>query len=500
MVRFGCLCCKIRELVTGVTRLADWPVSTTLYTRNARKYSKRNAISSVTPGGIRYISLRIPTTCNELLMTLTPDLLIQNVKPVTDTKKGGKKVDLRIRGGKIDSVGDGLKPEPNEEVYDAEGAYVSPGWFDMHVHLREPGQEHKETIRSGCEAAAFGGFTEVACMPNTDPAIHTRDVVEYIKKQSSELPVEVYPIGAVTRERKGESLTEMSDMKEGGAVAFSDDGDPVWNSQMMRLALEYSAMLGVPVINHEEDLDLSRPGHMHEGEISARLGLDGTPAIAEEVMIARDILLAEFTGGHIHVAHISTAGAVDLVRKAKSDGIRVTTEVCPHHFDLTDAEVHARGFDTNVKMHPPLRTEEDVEAMIKGLKDGTIDAICTDHAPHAEEEKEVEFIYAPNGIIGLETAWSISVMRLLQPGHLELNQLIDKLAFQPRKILGLNLPEIKEGEPANLTLFNTDESWKFDEREVRSKSKNSPWLGQELTGRAVAIYNKGRFVENRLRN
>jgi dihydroorotase len=216
----------------------------------------------------------------------------------------------------------------------------------------------------------------------------------------------------------------MADMKEGGAIAFSDDGDPVYDSRVMRIALEYSSMLGVPIINHEEDLRLSRPGHMHEGEVSARLGLEGTPSIAEEIMIARDILLAQFTGGHIHVAHISTKGAVELVRRAKMEGIQVTTEVCPHHFDLTDQEIESQNFDTNFKMHPPLRSHEDVGAIIEGLKDGTIDAICTDHAPHAIEEKEVEFIYAPNGIIGLETAWSISVMRLLKPGHLNCMNLL----------------------------------------------------------------------------
>jgi len=369
----------------------------------------------------------------------------------------------------------------------------------MHVHFREPGFEHKETVKTGCRAAMFGGFTEVACMPNTKPSIHTRDVVEFIKNKSKDELVEVHPIGCVTKERAGESIAEMSDMKEGGAVAFSDDGDPVRNSQVMRVALEYSSMLGMPVINHEEDLELSRPGHMNEGEVSARLGLDGTPGIAEETMIARDILLAGFTGGHIHVAHISTRKAVDLVRKAKAEGVNVTTEVCTHHFDLTDEEVEKRNYDTRVKMHPPLRTADDVEAMIEGLKDGTIDVICTDHAPHAIEEKEVEFIYAPNGIIGLETAWSITVMRLLEPGHLLLKDILDKMIVQPRKILNLPVPAIEADAPANLTLFNTDEKWVYDEAEVRSKSRNSPYLGNTLTGRAVAVYNKGRFERNNLK-
>jgi dihydroorotase len=432
-------------------------------------------------------------------MSYTPNLLLQNVKPVGGNFDGSDMVDLRIADGKIVEIGTDLDPKENDEqTHNADGAYVSGGWMDMHVHLREPGYEHKETIETGCNAAAFGGFTEVACMPNTNPPIHTRDVVEFIKKKAEKLPVEVHPIGCVSKEREGKSIAEMGDMKEGGAVAFSDDGDPVYNSQLMRVALEYSSMLEMPIINHEEDLKLSRPGHMHEGKVSARLGIDGTPGIAEETMIARDILLAEFTGGHIHVAHISTAKAVDLVRQAKADGINVTTEVCPHHFDLTDEEIERRDFDTNVKMHPPLRTQEDVDAMIEGLADGTIDAICTDHAPHAIEEKEVEFIYAPNGIIGLETAWSITVKRLLDSDVLDLKTLLTKFVEKPRKILNLDIPKIKEGATANLTLFNVDEEWTFDEDKVHSKSKNSPYLGETLKGRAEAIYNKGQFAVNEI--
>ncbi|WP_234572818.1 dihydroorotase [Rhodohalobacter sp. 614A] len=433
-------------------------------------------------------------------MKTTPNLLIQNAKPVDSNHDGSETVDIRIKDGVISEISSGLEKEDGEEVFDAGGAYVSGGWMDMHVHFREPGYEHKETVETGCRSAMFGGFTEVACMPNTKPAIHTRDVVEFIRNKSEEELVDVHPIGCVTKERKGESIAEMADMKEGGAVAFSDDGDPVYNSQVMRVALQYSSMLGLPIINHEEDLDLSRPGHMHEGEVSARLGLDGTPGIAEEAMIARDILLAGFTGGHIHVAHISTRKAVDLVRQAKKEGVNVTTEVCPHHFDLTDDEIEKRHFDTNVKMHPPLRTQDDVDAMVEGLADGTIDVICTDHAPHSIEEKEVEFIYAPNGITGLDTAWSISVKRLLEPGVLSLQQLLEKLVNNPRQILNLEIPEIKEGAAANLTIFNTDEKWTYTKDEVRSKSKNSPYIGETMTGRALAVYNKNRFAVNALKN
>ncbi|MEX0905695.1 MAG: dihydroorotase [Balneolaceae bacterium] len=433
------------------------------------------------------------------MMSLTPNLLLQNVIPAGDGFDGKKKVSIRIKDGTISEISAKLKPADGEEIFDAEGAFVSGGWMDMHVHFREPGFEHKETIETGCRSAAFGGFTEVACMPNTKPAIHTRDVVEFIRKKAESEAVDVHPIGCVTKERAGKSIAEMADMKNGGAIAFSDDGDPVYSSQVMRVALEYSSMLEVPIINHEEDLELSRPGHMNEGNVSTRLGLDGTPGIAEETMIARDILLAGFTGGHIHVAHISTRKGVDLVRKAKQEGVKVTTEVCTHHFDLNDEEVEKRQFDTNVKMHPPLRTRDDVDAMIEGLSDGTIDVICTDHAPHSVDEKEVEFIYAPNGIIGLDTAWSISVKRLLKTGKLSLEQLLEKLVINPRKILNLHVPVLKEGSPANLTVFNTDEEWVYGAGEVRSKSKNSPYIGEKMTGRAVAIYNKNRFVENKLK-
>ena len=433
-------------------------------------------------------------------MNLIPNLLIKNVKPVGNGFEGDETLDLRIKDGVIDEIASGLNTQEDENVFDGNGAYMSGGWMDMHVHFREPGYEHKETIETGCRSAMFGGFTEVACMPNTKPAIHTRDVVEFIKNKSKNQLVEVHPIGCVTKERAGKSIAEMADMKNGGAVAFSDDGDPVYNSQVMRVALDYSSMLGVPIINHEEDLNLSRPGHMHEGEVSARLGLDGSPAIAEEVMIARDILLAGFTGGHIHVAHISTRKAVDLVRKAKAEGLNVTTEVCTHHFDLTDEEVERRKFDTYVKMHPPLRTQDDVEAMIEGLADGTIDVICTDHAPHSIEEKEVEFIYAPNGIIGLDTAWSICVERLLKPGFLNLSQILEKLVQNPRNILNLDVPRLERGNKANLTLFNKDEEWIYSAGEVRSKSKNSPYIGEKLTGRAIAVYNKGLFCVNTLKN
>lgn len=421
-------------------------------------------------------------------------LLIQNVRPVGPGHDGRQKLDIRVRDGRIVETGEQLKPDEQASSHDFEGAWVSPGWMDMHVHLREPGQEHKESIETGCRAAAAGGFTAVACMPNTDPPIHTRDVVEYVTKAADALPVDVHPIGTVSKQREGKSLSEMADLKTGGAVAFSDDGDPVFDSRLMRIALEYSAMLGMPIINHEEDLALSRPGHMNEGRVATRIGVAGSPGVAEEVMIARDILLAELTGGHLHVAHISTRKGVELVRRAKAEGIRVTCEVCPHHFHLTDEEVELRDFDPNVKMHPPLRTRDDVQAMVEGLADDTIDVICTDHAPHSVDEKDVEFIYAPNGIIGLETAWPVANACLLQTGRMELQQIVQKLVVNPRRILGLPVPDLAQGSPANLTIFSSEQSWSCERDGLQSRSANSPYLGREMNGRVKAIVNNGQLV------
>ncbi len=434
---------------------------------------------------------------------MSQSYLLKNLKPAgPGTSHLPEKVDIEIESGKIKRIADKIESTKNQEVQveDFAGAYVSAGWMDMHVHLREPGFEHKETIATGCAAAANGGFTDIACMPNTKPAASSRDVIEFIRTKAEVQPVDVHPIACVSIDREGKQLAEMADLKAGGAVAFSDDGDPVYDARLMRIALDYASMLDMPIINHEEDLALSRPGHMHEGRVSARLGVDATPGIAEEVMIARDIMLAELTGGHIHVAHISTAKAVELVRQAKQKGIKVTAEVCPHHFDLTDEEIERTGFDTNFKMHPPLRSSDDVEAMIGGLKDGTIDAICTDHAPHSVDEKESEFIYAPNGIIGLETAFAISCMRLLEPGHLSLDEILEKLIAAPRSILNIPVPEVKEGVEAKLTIFDTEESWIYSSDVIKSRSRNSPYLNETLNGRAIAVYCGNQLVMNNLKS
>ena len=426
------------------------------------------------------------------------DLLLSG-GTLLDARTGDtRRADVLIRDGKIAVVGDDLGSTPEADgvaVYDASGKTISQGWMDMHVHFREPGQEHKETIETGARAAAFGGFTAVACMPNTEPPIATRDVVEFVRKRAEGLAVDVYPIGTVSKGRKGEELAEMADMAAGGAVAFSDDGSPVQHGGLMRRALEYARTLDKPILGHEEDLTLNPHGHMNEGAVATRLGLPGIPGLAEEAMIARDALLAGFTGGRVHVCHISTAEAVDIVRRAKARGVPITTEACPHHWALTDAAVEDSSYDTHTKMHPPLRTAADVQAIKDGLADGTIDVIATDHAPHAGFEKEVEFIEAPFGILGLETCWGLTVRDLVRPGVLTLAQAVHKLAVAPREILGLDVPTLEVGAEANLTVFDDSTEWTFEQRHIRSKSHNTPFVGAPMVGRAWAIVNRGQWVE-----
>lgn len=427
-------------------------------------------------------------------MSSTPDLLLANGSIIDPASGATTRADVLIKEGRISAIGDDLRAD-GVPVFDCANRLLSPGWMDMHVHLREPGFEYKESVATGCAAAAFGGFTAVACMPNTEPPIHTRDVVEFVIDRSRETAVDVHPIGCVSKQRAGKELTEMADLVRGGAVAFSDDGSPVQDAGLMRRALEYSSMLDRPIINHMEDLTLNPHGHMHEGEVSTRLGLPGIPAPAEDVMIARDILLAEYTGGHVHVAHLSTARGVDLVREAKARGIRVTAEVCTHHFTLTDDAIEKSDFSTDLKMHPPLRTRNDVQAILDGLADGTIDAICTDHAPHASFEKEVEFTDAPFGIIGLETAWGLVGRELLRPGILSLQQALHKLIVAPREILRLSVPTISEGAAACLTVFDATTEWVFERDHIRSRSQNTPFVGAPLVGRAWAIYNRGQLLK-----
>jgi len=368
---------------------------------------------------------------------------------------------------------------------DCRGLTLLPGFVDLHCHLREPGLEHKETIRTGTAAAAAGGFTTVCCMPNTEPAIDTLATLRLVQDTArSQGAVRVLPIAAVTRGRAGSELTDMAELAGAGAVAFSDDGSPVADSRLMRLALEYAASFGRPVIDHCEDPRLTAGGAMHEGAVSERLGLPGWPTAGEEVMVARDIALAAQTGAHVHLAHLSTAPAVELVRAAKRRGIRVTAEVTPHHLTLTDAWVERGGYDTNCKVNPPLRTDADRAALLEGLIDGTIDAIATDHAPHARVEKECEFESAAFGISNLETAFG-SLMGLVHAGQLPFEVLVDKLTRGPAGVLGLSLPE------DDWTLVDPDAEWMVDVDRFRSRGRNSPLHGQRLTGRVLLTVCRG---------
>jgi dihydroorotase len=418
-------------------------------------------------------------------------LLLQDVHVFDPVEKLDEKLNIIIENGKIGQI---VKKKPsnfNGQIIKANGAMALPGMFDMHVHLREPGREDEETIMSGSMASANGGYTGIACMPNTDPAIDSQEVINYIKRQSSGSLVDVYPVAAITKRRKGEELAPIAEMVEAGAVGISDDGSPVMNAELMRRALEYSKMFGIPVLGHEEDDNLSKNRHMHEGFYSTKLGIPGIPSVSEEIMVARDIMLTEYTGGRFHVCHISTAKSVELVRQAKAKGISVTCEVTPHHFTLTDKEVES--FDTNTKMNPPLRSADDLNAILAGLKDGTIDAIASDHAPHSVEEKEAEYIYAPFGITGIETQWGLIVTELLKKKVITMRKLYDLCVANPRKILNLPVPIIKKGKPANLTIADTKTKWKLTEERSLSKSDNTPFADVELAGKCMAVINNNRL-------
>ncbi len=408
-------------------------------------------------------------------------------------------LDILVTNGVIEKMGKNLAADRSATVVELKGKLVVPGLIDMHVHLREPGFEHKETIETGCTSAAKGGFTAVCCIPNTNPAIDDESVVRYIHEKGKSVCngiVDIYPIAAATKGREGKELAPMAELASAGAVGFTDDGAPISSAEVMRRALEYSSMYGIPVIQHAEEASMTHGGSMNEGFVSTRLGLPGMPPVAEELMIARDVILLRYVpGARYHVAHISTKGSLDIVRRAKSGGLRVTCEVTPHHFSLTDAIVES--YDTNTKMNPPLRTEDDVRAMKEGLKDGTIDVIATDHAPHTIDEKEVEYIQAPFGIVGLETAVGLAIGELVAQGFLSLYQLVEKLSTNPRKICSLPAITIEAGSPANLTLIDPDLEWIVDTTAFSSKSKNSPFNGRRLRGKAVGVLNNGQMQLSR---
>ena len=425
-------------------------------------------------------------------------LLIRGGRVVDPSQSLDRVDDLLIRDGRVVAIGSATIGQlaggavVADEVLDATGLIVTPGLVDMHVHLREPGREEDETIETGTAAAIAGGFTSVACIPNTEPQLDTQGGVEFIHQKAARADAcNVFVVACASRERQGRELADIGQLVEAGAVAFSDDGSPVYDAELMRRVFEYCRMFDKPFLAHEEVLELTAGGVMHEGLVSMVLGLKGMPAAGEEVMIGRDIALAEVTGGRLHVMHLSTAGGVELVRRAKERGIAVTSEATPHHFTLTDECL--RRFDSNYKMSPPLRTTADVEAILAGLADGTIDCIATDHAPHALEKKMLELDRAPFGILGLETAVGLSVTRLVVPGRLDWSRLVEAMSTLPAKILGINRGTLAVGVIADVTLIDPAMTWEVDASTFRSKSVNTPFHGWQLTGRAVATIVGGRI-------
>ena len=438
---------------------------------------------------------------------MPPTLLISGGH-ILDPGQGIDKIaDLLISKGKIAWIGDKGTASSHLDLktIDARGLVVCPGFIDLHCHLRQPGDEDKETISTGTKAAARGGFTTVCCMPNTNPPLDSQASIDYVKKTAeTEGMVQVLPIGCITKARQGKELTEMNELAEAGVIGFSDDGDPVASSRIMSLAMDYSKSLGLPIIDHCEDKELSDGGFMNDGWVSARLGLKGMPEAAEEIMVARDIALAQMTGARLHIAHVSTQGSVELIRRAKEKGIAVTAEVTPHHLTLTEERVigsqleknNQLAYDTNAKVNPPLRTREDIAALIKGLKDGTIDAIATDHAPHTLVDKMCEFELAAFGISGLETALAC-LMGLVHIGQLDLETLISKLTFEPARIICTRYGELgtlKLGCRADVTIFDPNKEWLVDSRDFASKGKNTPFDGYHFKGRVRMTVVAGQIV------
>ncbi len=420
-------------------------------------------------------------------------LLLSGGRVIDPSRDHDAPADLLVIDGRIEAVEAGLSAPDGVAVVDVSGLVVAPGLVDLHTHLREPGHEGKETVATGTRAAVAGGFTAICAMPNTDPVTDNQATVGFIVKQAAEAAAaRVYPIGAVSLGQRGEQLAEFGELVGAGAVAVSDDGHPVVSGHLMRTALEYAQTFGIPVADHCEEPTLAAGGVMHEGIVSTRLGLKGIPAAAEEIMVARNILLAELTGGHVHLCHMSTRGSVELIRRAKERGVPVTAEACPHHFTLTHEACAA--YDTSAKMNPPLREPEDVAAIREALKDGTIDVIATDHAPHHYDAKEREFDDAPFGIIGLETALGLGVTELVRGGVLTLPELIARMSTVPARIFHLPGGTLAPGEPADVVVLDPGATWTVDPSMFFSKSRNTPFAGRELRGRVIRTLVGGRTV------
>ena len=425
--------------------------------------------------------------------TETRPLLLKGGRLLDPSSTLDRVGDLLLVDGKVEHAGDAVPGPDDAEVVDCTGMIVSPGFIDVHCHLREPGREDVETIATGARAAAAGGFTAVCAMPNTQPVTDNQAAVGFIVRQAILADAaRVYPIGAISVGQMGEKLAEFGEMVGAGAVAVSDDGKPVVSAQLMRTALEYARTFGIPVIDHCEEPTLAAGGAMNEGVVSARLGLKGIPAEAEEIMAIRDILLARRTGGHVHLAHMSTKGSVELIRWGKERGINVTAEVCPHHLSLTEERVGR--YDTNAKMNPPLRTAEDVAALQEAVADGTIDLVATDHAPHHYDEKEREFADAPNGIVGLETALAVLVTNLVVPGIIDWRTLVDRMACTPARLFSLPGGSLARGTVADVTVFDPDAEWAVDPATFLSKGRNTPYAGMRLRGRATCTVVGGRVI------
>ena len=425
-------------------------------------------------------------------------LLITNGHLIDPSENQNSGKGLLIENGRVAAwLGQNEKAPDDAEIFDASGLIVAPGFIDMHVHLREPGQEHKETIATGSAAALAGGWTSVCPMPNTQPINDNAAITRYMIEQAERADLaNVFPIGAITKSSDGTELAEMGEMKAAGAVAVSDDGRPVPNAGIMRRAMQYARDFDLPVVDHCEDKSLSHGGVMHEGKVSLLLGLRGMPALAEEIDTVRDIILAKETGAQIHIAHTSTRGAIEAVRRAKNEGINVTCEVAPHHFTLTDRAVE--GYDTNTKMSPPLRSDEHLEAILEAIKDGTIDAIATDHAPHHADEKALEYDRAPFGITGLETAVGLAFNELVHKGIIDLVRLVELCSTNPAKIFRLDgRGSLKPGSIADITLLDPNHVWKYSNSDSRSKSRNSPFDGWSFTGCAVAAFVGGKLAYQR---